>query len=473
MCHGDNVAARQIAKRPVIHQTASSARLPTNRDSLTRRVLLVSAILTSPAVGAAQDPPRQPDVHEHVAVSAPLLTPTRESSGTAWLPEVTPMFGVHRPWRGWDLRLNGAAFVQSIYEPRDRHRTGGDQRRQTGSVNWGMFMARRKVGTDGRVGIRTMFSAEPWTVPGCGSPSFLATGEICEGDTIHDRQQQHDLVMELAIDYDAPFRGDWRGQVYAGVAGEPALGPPGYAHRASAVVNPIAPVAHHWLDAPVTFGLVTLGLHNRRWKAEASMFNGRQPDESRVDMDFGAFDSVAGRVSFLPTERLALQISAARLKQARGDRLSHSLDPVTRLTASAIYHRPFGANGLWATTVAYGAHRAREVASIEVREVTTAGGLIETSITLSERHTMFARGEVGRIPAHHLHAAEYGTSTLPIGKMQVGYVHHLRAIGGLVPGVGGTASLTFVSPELAPRYFGRTAPSFAVFFTVQAARHQM
>ncbi len=146
------------------------------------------------------------DVHEHVGVTAPLLTPTRETSGTAWMPQITPMYGVHRPWRGWDVRLNGVAFVQVLYEPRDRHRTGGPGRLQVGSINWGMFMARRNA-HGGRFGVRTMLSAEPWTVPGCGSLSFLAVGEVCEGDTIHDRQQQHDLFMELAVDYDRPLRG--------------------------------------------------------------------------------------------------------------------------------------------------------------------------------------------------------------------------------------------------------------------------
>lgn len=122
-----------------------------------------------------------------------------------------------------------------------------------------MLMARRSL-SGGRFGVRTMLSAEPWTVPDCGSLSFLATGEVCEGDTIHDRQQLHDLVMELAMDYDRPLWGQWRWQVYAGLAGEPALGPPGYPHRASALVNPVGPVTHHWLDAThVTFGLVTLG----------------------------------------------------------------------------------------------------------------------------------------------------------------------------------------------------------------------
>jgi hypothetical protein len=62
-----------------------------------------------------------------------------------------------------------------------------------------------------------MFSAEPWTATRCGSISVLATGEVWEGDTIHDRQQAQDLFVELAADYDRPLRGEWRWQVYAGL----------------------------------------------------------------------------------------------------------------------------------------------------------------------------------------------------------------------------------------------------------------
>ncbi len=401
------------------------------------------------------------------------MTSTRETSGTAWMPQVTPMYGVHRPWRGWDLRLDGVLFVQAIYEPRDRHRTGGSDRRQMGSINWGMFMARRNA-RGGRFGIRTMVSAEPWTVAGCGALSFLATGEVCEGDTIHDRQQQHDLFMELAVDYDRRFRGGWRWQVYAGLAGEPALGPPGYPHRASAMANPIGPVTHHWLDSMhVAFGVVTVGVHSPRWKAETSIFNGREADDGRTDLDLGRFDSIAGRLSVLPTERLALQVSAARLRDAPSDFPFPSRDPAIRMTASAVYHRPLSLNGLWATTAALGTNHARQLVSGGILDATTVAGLVESSISFSDRHTLFGRGEVGEMPAHHLHAYEYLTAVFAIGKGQFGYVRHLRPRKGLRPGIGGTVAISVVPAALAPRYSGRTAPTFGVFFSLQAARHQM
>lgn len=323
-------------------------------------------------------------------------------------------------------------------------------------------MARRSLG-GGRFGVRTMLSAEPWTAPGCGSLNFLATGEVCDGDTIHDRQQPHDFVMELAVDYERSLRGRWRWQVYAGLAGEPALGPPGYPHRPSAATNPIGPVTHHWLDAThVTFGLVTLGAHNQRWKAEVSGFNGRGPDERRTDLDFGVFDSVAGRLSFLLTDRLALQVSAARLREATTDFPFPSQPPVTRATASAMYHVPFGSTGLWATTVALGATHARKAVSRGILDATSVGALLESSLTVADRNTVFGRAEVGRIPAQHVHAHEYSLSLFAVGRVQMGYVRHLPVAKGLVPGIGSSVSLSVLSTALAPRYFGRVARRRAV-----------
>ena len=207
-------------------------------------------------------------------------------------------------------------------------------------------------------------------------------------------------------------------------------------------------------------------------EGELSAFNGREPDERRVDLDLGGFDSVAGRLSFLPTERVALQVSAARLREARTDFPFQSQDPVTRVTASAVYHVPLGATGTWAMTLAYGANHAREIVSGGVLDATSAGALLESSITFSSHHTLFGRGEVGGMPAH-LHAHEYSLSVFAVGKVQFGYVRHLRAMKGLVPGIGGTVAVSLLSPELAPRYSGRTAPSFGVFFSLQAAKHQM
>ena len=364
-------------------------------DVLAAGILLAHAAV----VGAGQAPAPPAPARagdEHVEVHETLLTPTTDDvSGTAWLPRATPMYGVHRSWHGWDLRLDGALFVEGIYEPGDRHRTGGAGTHQVASVNWGMVMARRRVG-EGRVGLRAMVSAEPLTVPGCGALNLVATGEVCDGDTIHDCEQPHDLVSELAVDYEHPLRGSWRWDVYAGLAGDPAYGPPPHPHRLSAAFNPIAPVTHHWIEPSAAFGVVTAGIHNGRWKSELSAFNSRAPDERRTDLDLGSFDAVSARVSYLPTDRVALQASVAHLQDARGA-FEQPPDPAgTLLNVSATYHRPLAAGGLWASTVAGGLRRGREGIPGGVFDAANGGVAAETSLTVAARDTILRSRRTGR-----------------------------------------------------------------------------
>ena len=430
----------------------------------------VLAALT-PASGQSpgEAPQTPPQPHEHGA-AAMALFPPREISGTAWSPETTPMPGFMRTWHGWDLMAHGNGFAYFLYEPGDRHRTGGFSTHQAGSTNWGMLMARRKSG-DTRYGLRAMLSLEPWTVPGCGYLSLLATGEMCDGDTIHDRQHPHDLFMELAADYDRPLRGSLRWQLYGGLAGEPALGPPGFPHRLSAIFNPIAPIGHHSMDAThITYGLVTAGVYDRRWKAEASVFNGREPDENRADLDLAPLDSFSGRLALLPGDRLALQVSAGHLHEAEASFPPQPRTSVDRVTASATYHRAMSGGGFWATTLAYGFNSSMEVEALEEFRASTHAVMLETTLTPGTRHTWFGRAEILEKPAHDLHAHEYPTSIFTVGKLQVGYVRHLPTRFGLSPGLGAAASLSLVPPELASRYGGRTAPGFAVFLNVTPRR---
>ena len=442
----------------------------TSRELARLGALLVTAAAVSalPVAAHAQEPPAQ---HQHDTPTA--LFRSREASGTAWVPDHTPMYGILRTWRRWDVMLHGSAFAQFLYEPGDIHRTGGFDKRQFGSVNWGMVMARRPLGA-GWLGIRTMLSLEPWTVSDCGYLNLLATGEMCEGDTIHDRQHPHDLFMELAAEYDRPLRGSTRWQLHAGLAGEPALGPPGFPHRVSAMANPVAPISHHWLDSThITFGLVTAGVYDRRWKAEMSLFNGREPDEDRADMDLGKLDSVSGRLSFLPNDALSIQVSGAHLREAEAEFPPNPRADVKRATVSATYHRPFESGTDWATTVAAGVNSARELIPGGVLDATTVAVLLESSLTMRERHTFFGRAEIVEKPAHDLHAHEYAARLFTVGKVQAGYVRYFGTGGGLVPGVGGTIAVSLVPGELETRYDGRLAPSFGVFFVLRPSRHQM
>jgi hypothetical protein len=290
---------------------------------------------TPPAVDHSQhQEPQVPSAGVASGISSPLGLPmAREGSGTAWLPDASPMYAVHRMQGRWELMLHGNGFIQYLNDQGPR---GADQ---LGSINWLMAMARRPVGK-GRLGVNAMVSIEPWTIRGCGYPDLLASGERCEDHAIVDQQHPHDLVMELAAYYERPINNQLAVQVYGGPSGEPALGPVAYPHRISAFPNPLAPISHHWLDAThITFAVVTASVYGRRWKAEGSMFNGREPDEDRLGVDLADLDSFSGRLSMLPSNGLALQVSAAHLREAEPGEGGGGRVDVDRLTASATYHR--------------------------------------------------------------------------------------------------------------------------------------
>jgi YHS domain-containing protein len=228
--------------------------------------------------------------------------------------------------------------------------------------------------------------------------------------------------------------------------------------------NLLAPIAHHWLDAThITFGVVTGGLYGDRWKAEASAFNGREPDEDRTDFDLAALDSVSGRVWFLPTANLAIQMSAGRLREAEPSDDAGSRIDVTRATASATYHRMFSDNNIWASTVAWGRNTEPEHASNAV--------LVETNVTLDERNAWFGRFEVVGKSAHDLDVDQEGTFT--VGKLQGGYTRYLSVWMGLKPGLGVSASAGFVPDSLKNVYGSRVNAGFGVFVTVRPAAMSM
>jgi hypothetical protein len=424
-------------------------------------VIFTFVVAASTPLVAAQTPAAPPDSqHQGHTTTQPnaagheIADMARDGSGTAWLPDDTPMYALHASKGAWTLMFHENAFLQFLHESGDR----GDD--QPGSINWVMGMAQRNIGS-GRLGLRAMFSGEPWSIPGCGYPDLLATGEECDGQKIHDRQHPHDLFMELATIYTAPIAGDVRWQAYAAPVGEPALGPVAYPHRISAMPNPLAPIAHHWLDSThIVFGVLTGGVYGPKWKAETSLFNGREPDEDRMDFDFAGLDSFSGRVWFLPRPRVALQVSAGHLNEAEPGEAEGPRADVDRVTASATYHRPFRDDSIWATTLAWGRNEEQGHASSAV--------LIETNVTFSQRDALYGRFEVAGKSAHDLDVTE-PPRDFTISKLQGGYTRYLPAWKGFQPGAGGGISVGIVPETLKPVYGSRGNVGFTVYLTLRPA----
>jgi YHS domain-containing protein len=418
--------------------------------------------------GAPPQQPAKPGVRAQepakaeMTMTGPLgISMARNGSGTSWLPGLTPMHAIHRQAGAWGLMGHGNLFLQYIDESGPR----GDN--QFGSINWFMGMAQRTVG-GGPLMFRAMLSLEPATVRACGYPDLLATGEFCNDQPLHDRQHPHDLFMELAAQYQREINPRLAYQLYGAIAGEPALGPTAYPHRLSAMLNPLAPVAHHWLDSThIAFGVVSAGIFQRRWKVEGSVFNGREPDQDRYDWDLDKLDSVAGRVWVLPTDRWSLQFSAGHLNEAEQHEIGGPRQDADRVTASATYHRPQGEQRFWASTVAWGRNHEEDIR--------TNAFLAETSLELDQRNTVFGRGEiVEKTGADLVLPEEREEDVFTVGKLQGGYLRQFGPIAAMVPSIGAGLSVSFVPDRLRPFYENRASVGFSVFFNLRpvAMSHQ-
>jgi hypothetical protein len=401
------------------------------------RILSIGILLLVSASAHAQDE----HAHHHsgegeATAMAGALGPqpmTREASGTAWQPDTAPMAGIHHMGEDWTLMVHGYADLAYTRQGGPR----GDEKLFVPSML--MVMGQRPAGP-GTWGVRTMLSLDP-LMGRNGYPLLLQTGETADGvNELVDRQHPHDAFMELATTYSiATGFGSVFG--YAGLPGEPALGPPAFMHRASGVAIPEAPLSHHWLDSThITFGVVTLGATTRTLKLEASAFNAREPDQHRWNIETDPLDSWSARLTWNPTENWSAQVSHGRLKSPE------QLEPdenVARTTAS-ISH---GAGG-WSTTAAFGVNRHEGHAN-------PAYALESTR--RQDRLTLFGRAEW--LENEHLVASGEAHE---VGKLSLGAAYRVGAVSRVAFDLGVLASGYRLPAELEAEY-GASPVSGTVF----------
>lgn len=384
-------------------------------------------------------------------------------SGSSWQPATTPMYMWYKAAGQWliffhsDLKLG----VNAQGGPRGVTKLE--------SQNWFMPMAFRRVGA-GTLQLRGMFSLEPFTFSGQGSPQLFQTGETFQGRPIRDAQHPHDLFMELSATYTLPLgeRGTWF--AYLGFPGEPALGPTAFMHRWSASENPSAPLTHHLQDSThISFGVFTTGFTYRWLKVEGSVFNGREPGENRYNFEFNPWNSRSFRVSVVPNQNWAMQWSYGLLKNPE------ALEPgdVRRMTASVSYNKRFS-RGNWATSLIWGRNREEHHGDL----FTLNGYTAESTVQFLDKNYLYTRLELvdktGLLDATE--RAKLGiTSSHPlfrIGAYTVGYSRDVWTTEKLNVALG--SDVTFYSkPAVLDSVYGNAPVSYHFFVRVRPSRMSM
>jgi hypothetical protein len=396
----------------------------------------------------------QMEMHSTIDLADPM---SREGSGTSWIPDSSPMYGRMFMFGENMLMLHGAIFPRYTNVSTRR----GDDR--IDAPNWFMAMFSHPLGDSTQFGSRLMMSLDPLTEGGRGYPLLFQTGEVWNGEALHDRQHPHDLFDELSFSLSQKFEHDLSAYIYFGYPGEPALGPPAFMHRPSAMDDPDAPIGHHWQDSThITFGVATLGAQWRNVKVEASIFTGREPDEDRYDFDRPRFDSYSGRLSWNATRNLALQISYGYIKSPEE---LHPETKIHRTTASAIYNLPLGRDTNWSNTFVWGQNNATD-------EGKTQSFLIESNYQRG-RDTIYARWERVEKSGHELVLDPVDESRIfPVSGYSIGYVRDLSHGNGIDLGLGTQFTIND-RPDSLDRYYGDDlAYAFQFFLRIRPSVHR-
>ena len=380
----------------------------------------------------------------------PGLPMARESSGTSWQPDASPVFAWHVPAGSWSLMIHGGIFLR--YTNQDAGKAGmrGDSRFD--APNWVMVMAHPAKGGRGGFSIRGMFSLDPLTEGGRGYPLLFQTGESWHGEPLVDRQHPHDLFSELSLAYGRSLGRDAGFFIYFGLPGEPALGPPAFMHRSSSLSNPDAPLGHHLQDSThITFGVLTGGARYKSVKFDASIFTGREPDENRFDFDRPRFDSWSVRLAMNPSAHVSLQASHGFLQSPEAAEPEVN---VRRTTASLVMSRKMSSGAAWNTTLVWGMNRSGHGPGTH--------SLLVDSEAVFQRISVYARAEFVQRQAHDLKLDELGDRVLPVGALTAGTAMRLAAERNVNIHAGAQVSVYHVASDMAAVY-GRRPFSFEIY----------
>jgi hypothetical protein len=367
---------------------------------------------------------------------------SRDASGTSWRPAAAPHDMLMRHVGDWMLMAHGN--IDLVYTSQNGPR-GDNKGFVAGMV---MGAAQRRFEDGSALQFRAGLSPDP-LMGKQGYPLLLAAGETADGvETLVDRQHPHDIFMELSASYSRSLGAGQSVFVYAGLPGEPAFGPPAFMHRPAAEPNPEAPITHHWLDSThISYGVLTAGYVNGGVKIEASRFRGRESDQDRHDIETGELDSTAVRLSWNPTDNLALQASWADVTSP--EQLEPDVD-VVKWSASALYTQTFDAR-----TLSLSAAFARKDNS---EGVILDAWLGEAALQLDPDWTLFSRIEA--IETDELGLIHHGPIE-DVARATIGLSRDFRLSDSLVMAIGASATQNRVSDALSPLYNGNPAGALA------------
>jgi hypothetical protein len=220
----------------------------------------------------------------------------------------------------------------------------------------------------------------------------------------------------------------------------------------------------------ISFGVFTTGFTYRWFKLEASIFNGREPDEHRYDFDAHKWNSRSARLWFMPNSNWAFQISHGFLRSPEGQEPDAD---IRRTTASVQYNRPFN-RGNWASALVWGRNHLTEHGEIRNSNSYTA----ESTVQFLDKNYLYTRlelvdkDELLRDADRALLGITEHHPSFRIGAYTFGGVRDVWTTDKVQFGIG--SDLTFYSkPAILDTLYGNNPVSWKIFFRIRPGKMDM
>lgn len=431
-------------------------------------ILFTLALSASPAA-FAETCPRGQHWDEVMKMCMPDETPPECPAGMHWSVEEdqcvpdTPaqcppgehpdpsMGGMCMPDGRTNLSFHANQFLVGI--------SGSGPRGRTAFSAPNMFMlafSQRISGCDS-VKVDWMGTTDLWTVPRNGTPELLQTGESDKnGVPFVDAQHPHTspvMGLTFAVVHCFGKKGNNSFTLSFAPRGEAAAGPEAFMHRPSAEGNPNAPLSHHLQDVfHIMSTVLAAKLEVGKWTIEGSIFSGKEPSPTEVNLDMHRFDSGSLRIGRTITPNVTVGGSVADVLEEHRPLVGQPAGPAERSTLVAAWvstNHQVGVGSLKTTTI-YGT-------SIE-EQVRLNSFLQEMSYKFGTlaKNNVFSRFEVLQRTPEQLEIHVVGDAKNPewIKSLTLGYERGIGTKNGGSLFVGGSVSKAFVPTAFKATYGG-------------------
>lgn len=387
---------------------------------------------------------------------------------TGW-GDIPPFLGVTEKWGDW--RIQTFAAIDAVYDKQ------GGNRGQTGVYfPNSIAIAAEKTNEDSAFIASGVFSLEPFTIDKCGYPLLLSLGGTANDTTLLiDRGGPFTLPVSLGATYTIYPVKNHALFTYWALVGPPALGPFPSQRYPSVYMPELAITFDNFNATRISYGVITGGYIYKDMSFELSTFKGRQNGKDLVVLEAPNFDSYCGRFGIYK-DFFTGQISCGFIKSP--DITTPAID-IQRFTTTGSLFKKWN-NSYAEATIGWSLDKytlgfiTTNPIINNLNNTYFNACYLEAIYNMNNKHLFFTRAELLQTSAlfadkceteccsfeRHIHETplcsdlteRFRGVKFTVGKLAGGYLRQLFFWNNIRVGIGISANVSFVPPELYPCY---------------------